>query len=539
MPSEAASPMTFYSSWFPGEEYLAVNLPGYDRERRQIVCSIIVVVILFIFVLPFFLATSTKTTTSSTGSCPSPKNNGEPTNNNDVQTSSKRCNSKRRKGKKDKLEKQPQSTLHHPGNPANEEETVVEFSAATSNVLTLLCILIILATLFFSNNNLFPARTVLIAPVFTREECRKLIGMAHAAARRNAEEVRRETDSLLLKHPEFMDLELAEWDDKDVSSVDADPHKVKLRKLDSMLREPAGWTKDRHNHYPTTDLNLVTDPFTPEDRAWLANKLNARLAPVVERSFGIFRGSIRANDIFVVRYDATKGQPYLRKHTDSSHLSFNVLLNDEFEGGGTRFHSRQDKSYVDIRPDVGEALISHSQILHEGLATTNGTRYILVGFDSIDEKDPLTGEATNLSIFSSWLNFSWMQVRFKEGFQDSRKSRSRIMNNVGDELKGNWKYSRYAMSLFRDLDNAMTILIDIFAPFRSLKIVDTKDFDKYFEAMDQAMEQQNQAESKQTRSASYASWFGGQQIDLRVFGNFWVIWNSRYDKEDKFRGEDL
>ena len=60
-------------------------------------------------------------------------------------------------------------------------------------------------------------------------------------------------------------------------------------------------------------------------------------APIVERSFGIFRGAIRANDIFVVRYDATKGQPNLRKHTDSSHLSFNILLNNEFEGGGTRW----------------------------------------------------------------------------------------------------------------------------------------------------------------------------------------------------------
>ncbi len=40
--------------------------------------------------------------------------------------------------------------------------------------------------------------------------------------------------------------------------------------------------------------------------------------------------------IFVVRYDATKGQQQLRRHTDSSHLSFNILLNDGFEGGGTR-----------------------------------------------------------------------------------------------------------------------------------------------------------------------------------------------------------
>ena len=58
----------------------------------------------------------------------------------------------------------------------------------------------------------------------------------------------------------------------------------------------------------------------------------------MERAYGVFRGAVRANDIFVVRYDGVEGtgQDRLRIHTDSSHLSFNVLLNDEFEGGGTR-----------------------------------------------------------------------------------------------------------------------------------------------------------------------------------------------------------
>jgi len=46
---------------------------------------------------------------------------------------------------------------------------------------------------------------------------------------------------------------------------------------------------------------------------------------------------ILIHQIFIVRYDATKGQQQLRRHTDSSHLSFNVLLNDGFEGGGTRY----------------------------------------------------------------------------------------------------------------------------------------------------------------------------------------------------------
>ncbi len=85
---------------------------------------------------------------------------------------------------------------------------------------------------------------------------------------------------------------------------------------------------------------------------------------------------------------------------------------------------------------------------------TAGTRYILVGFDSIDAKDPLTGEDTNLSLFSSWLNFSWMAVRFKEGHLDGRRTRN-LGNERDDEHAEDFKYSRYAVSLFRDLYNAM------------------------------------------------------------------------------------
>ena len=146
----------------------------------------------------------------------------------------------------------------------------------------MLCGFIIFAILFFSNNNLFPARTILIAPVLTKKECQHLIEMAHAAAQRNAKEAQREKDLLLVKHLDVMNLEPTELE--------------KLDKLNVMLEEPSGWTKDRHDLYPTIDLNFVTD-FTHEDKAWLAHKLNARFSPLVERSFGIFRGSIRANDV--------------------------------------------------------------------------------------------------------------------------------------------------------------------------------------------------------------------------------------------------
>ena len=50
---------------------------------------------------------------------------------------------------------------------------------------------------------------------------------------------------------------------------------------DLLRKEPLGWRKLRHSNYPTTDLNVITDPFTPEDRAFLQEKMNARLAPLV------------------------------------------------------------------------------------------------------------------------------------------------------------------------------------------------------------------------------------------------------------------
>jgi hypothetical protein len=86
-------------------------------------------------------------------------------------------------------------------------------------------------------------------------------------------------------------------------------------------------------------------------------------------------------------------------------------------------------------------------VLHEGLPTTKGTRYILVGFNSIDEKDPLTNQSTNLSIFSSWLNFAWMQVRFREGAERgviNRRKKLREERNSDGLLE-----NKYTTSLFR------------------------------------------------------------------------------------------
>ena len=112
--------------------------------------------------------------------------------------------------------------------------------------------------------------------------------------------------------------------------------------------------------------------FGKEDLDEIASLLHARLSPLLERIYGITKDSIRANDMFVVRYDG-EGQQSLNPHTDSSHISFNILLNDEFEGGGTRFHDRlEGTSYYDAKPKPGDVLINNAMVEHEGLATTKG-----------------------------------------------------------------------------------------------------------------------------------------------------------------------
>ena len=44
------------------------------------------------------------------------------------------------------------------------------------------------------------------------------------------------------------------------------------KKADKILSNPAGWSKDRHSNYPTTDLNVVV-AFSKEDKLKLKKLL--------------------------------------------------------------------------------------------------------------------------------------------------------------------------------------------------------------------------------------------------------------------------
>ena len=136
-----------------------------------------------------------------------------------------------------------------------------------------------------------------------------------------------------------------------------------------------GWTKNRHNNYPTTDL--------PVDRinnikVLVNNIINQEIIPRIADFFGVNKFFLDAYDIFVVKYSFDK-QNELGFHTDGSMFSFNILLNDvsEFEGGGTILKLDEE---VLINNSKGGLLIHCGQTKHAGKKITSGTRYILVGF---------------------------------------------------------------------------------------------------------------------------------------------------------------
>ena len=105
------------------------------------------------------------------------------------------------------------------------------------------------------------------------------------------------------------------------------PHKLKSNSpMISLPNPPPGWKNDCHRFYPTTDINLITNPFMYTNHEWLASFFDAWLAQLIEYVYGIWMGAVNANDIVVVCYDAKRHQDSLRVNKDLSHLRFNVLL---------------------------------------------------------------------------------------------------------------------------------------------------------------------------------------------------------------------
>ena len=125
-----------------------------------------------------------------------------------------------------------------------------------------------------SPDNYYTSRTVFETPLFSQSECDHLVGMAERVAGENYDMAQK--------------------------FVTTEANTSTQNTMMGYLKEPYGWQKTRHAFHPTTDLNLVTDNFSDDDRAWIQQRLDARLAPTLERIFGVPPSAIRANDVSTV-----------------------------------------------------------------------------------------------------------------------------------------------------------------------------------------------------------------------------------------------
>jgi hypothetical protein len=76
---------------------------------------------------------------------------------------------------------------------------------------------------------------------------------------------------------------------------------------------------------------------------------------------------------FAPHYDGS----FARSEDEKSHLTFMIYLNDDFDGGETRFYFLGEEPYLSVRPVRGQALVFVHWKLHEGAAVLRGRKYVL------------------------------------------------------------------------------------------------------------------------------------------------------------------
>ena len=150
-----------------------------------------------------------------------------------------------------------------------------------------------------------------------------------------------------------------------------------VAKTEEWASRNGGWSVDRHLDYPTTDLPLQA---VFGSLSALHGTVASDFLPEIAQAFGLNEELLKVGEIFIAKYEAMPGkQNKLAAHVDGTPFSFVLALNDPstFTGGGTRFL----ESGLTYRAEKkGTVFLFSGKNRHEGVATTEGTRYIMTGF---------------------------------------------------------------------------------------------------------------------------------------------------------------
>lgn len=302
---------------FPAEDLLTESPPNYPNERWIVTIKIIVVFFFFIVVLPLMMVSpvvendenendavdgkgmkEVKSTTTTTTTIIS---NTKTTMNGKTSTNGKRRSKKSSQSKVETIKSNKEKEKEAAAAAAkveNDGEVPMEVAVhpLAGFISSVGCIVFISLTILTqSPDNYYTPNGVFQAPLLTKDECQTILQMADDAASVNYQKAKSVEGMYNLigavgggvKNDNDHDNEFDDDDDDGAAN----------QTIMAFLQEPYGWNKIRHREYPTTDLNLVTDPFTKEHRDYIKDKLDARLSPIIQRIYGIPPASIRATDV--------------------------------------------------------------------------------------------------------------------------------------------------------------------------------------------------------------------------------------------------
>ncbi len=150
-----------------------------------------------------------------------------------------------------------------------------------------------------------------------------------------------------------------------------------IHESENYVKNNGGWLKNRHNDYPTTDIELIS---LPSVFSFFMYSVIPNIKNQLEKHYCIKINEFDMRDAFIVKYDM-ENQRNLSMHYDGAESNFtaSILLNDEFKGCGIYY-----KDDCTIHPEIGDLIIHNKTHHHSVLELLEGTRYIIVLFIKIN-----------------------------------------------------------------------------------------------------------------------------------------------------------
>lgn len=150
-----------------------------------------------------------------------------------------------------------------------------------------------------------------------------------------------------------------------------------IHESENYAKKIGGWITNRHESYPTTDIELVSIPSV---FSFFMYSVIPEIKNQVEKHYSIIINELDIRDAFVVKYDM-ENQRNLDMHFDGCNSNFtaSILLNDDFKGCGIYY-----KDGCTVHPEIGDLIIHNKTHEHSVLELLEGTRYIIVLFIKIN-----------------------------------------------------------------------------------------------------------------------------------------------------------